>query len=90
MKISTIILIKIMFEGLQHSSAPIHLNISNTGLVPTEDTAQALTKMLQVKKTLTHLDLSHNEKFSDSGAYCEQYLTSYCAFFQGSSFTIPH
>ena len=68
MKISTIILIKIMFEGLQHSSAPIHLNISNTGLVPTEDTAQALTKMLQVKKTLTHLDLSHNEKFSDSGA----------------------
>ena len=65
MKISTIILIKIMFEGLQHSSAPIHLNISNTGLVPTEDTAQALTKMLQVKKTLTHLDLSHNEKFSD-------------------------
>ena len=59
-----------MFEGLQHSSTRVHLNISNTGLVATEDTAQALMKMLQVNKTLTHLDLFHNEKFSDSGAYC--------------------
>ena len=59
-----------IFEGLQHNSALVHLNLSNTGLVATEDTAQALTTILQVNKTLTHLDLSHNEKFSDSAAYC--------------------
>ena len=58
-----------IFEGLQHNSALVQLNLSNTGLVATEDTAQALTPMLQVNKTLTHLDLSNNEKFSDSGAY---------------------
>ena len=46
------------------------MNISNTGLVATEDTAQALTTMLQVNKTLTHLDLSANWKFSDLGAFC--------------------
>ena len=59
-----------VFQGLQHNTSLVHLNLSNTGLVATEDTAQALTKMLQVNKTLTHLYLSHNEKFSDSGAYC--------------------
>ena len=59
-----------VFQGLQHNITLVHLNLSDTGLVATEDTAQALTKMLQVNKTLTHLDLSHNEKFSDSGAYC--------------------
>ena len=61
-----------IFEGLQHNSVfnLVHLNLSNSGLVATEDTAQALTTMLQVNETLTHLDLSHNEKFSDSGAYC--------------------
>ena len=59
-----------VFQGLQHNTSLVHLNLSITGLVATEDTAQALTKMLQVNKTLTHLDLSHNEKFSDSGAHC--------------------
>ena len=59
-----------VFQGLQHNTSLVHLNLSNTGLVATEDTAQALTTMLQVNETLTHLDLSHNEKFSDSGAYC--------------------
>ena len=59
-----------VFLGLQHNITLVHLNLVNTGLVATKDTAQALTKMLQVNKTLTHLDLSHNEKFSDSGAYC--------------------
>ena len=48
----------------------MHLNLANTRLVATEDTAQALTTMLQVNKTLTHLNLSNNPKFSDSGAYC--------------------
>ena len=59
-----------IFEGLQHNFALVYFNLSNTGLVATEDTAQALTTMLQVNKTLTHLDLSGNPKFSDSGAYC--------------------
>ena len=44
------------------------MNFSSTGLVATEDTARALTAMLQVNKTLTHLDLSENWNFSDSGA----------------------
>ena len=64
-----------IFEGLKHNSAAfaqvlVRLDLSNTGLVATDDTAQALTTMLQVNKTLTHLDLSNNEKFSNSGAYC--------------------
>ena len=58
-----------VFEGLQHNTTLLHLSLKCTGLVVTEDTAQALTKMLQVNKTLTHLDLSQNEKFSDSGTY---------------------
>ena len=59
-----------VFHGLQHNTSLVQLNLSNTGLVATEDTAQALTTMLQVNKTLVHFDLSNNEKFSDSGAYC--------------------
>ena len=58
-----------VFQGLQHNTTLFHLNLSNTGLVATEDTAQALTTMLKVNKTLTHLDLSQNQNFSDSGAY---------------------
>ena len=55
----------------QYNTTLVHLNLSNTGLIAaTEDTAQALTTMLQVNKTLTHLDLSRNWDFSDSGAYC--------------------
>ena len=45
------------------------MTLKCTGLVATEDTAQTLTTMLQVNKTLTHLDLSQNHTFSDSGAY---------------------
>ena len=59
-----------ILNGLQHNSALVHLNLSNTGLVATEDTAQALTTMLQVNKKLTHLNLSGNWNFSDSGSYC--------------------
>ena len=60
----------VMFDGLQHNTALVHLNLSNTGLEVTEDTAQALTRMLQVNKTLTYLDLSHNSNFSVQGAHC--------------------
>ena len=59
-----------VFQTFQHNTSLVYLNLSNTGLVATEDTAQALTTMLQVNKTLTHLDLSNNRDFSDSGAYC--------------------
>ena len=53
-----------IFQGLQHNTTLVYLNLSNTKLVATEDTAQALTAMLQVNKTLTHLDLSKNYDFS--------------------------
>ena len=59
-----------VFQGLQHNASLVYLNLSYAGLYVTEDTAQALTTMLQVNKTLTHLNLSNNPKFSDSGAYC--------------------
>ena len=59
-----------VFQCLQHNTSLVHLNLSNTGLVATEDTAQTLTTMLRVNKTLTHLNFSGNWKFSDSGAYC--------------------
>ena len=59
----------LVFCGLQHNTTLVHLNLRSTGLVATEDTAQALTTMLQVNKTLKHLDLSKNQDFSDSGAY---------------------
>ena len=49
-----------IFESLQCNTTLVHLHLSKTGLVVTEDTAQALTTMLQVNKTLTHLDLSNN------------------------------
>ena len=57
-------------NDLQHNTTLVHLNISKTGLVATEDTAQALITMLQITKTLTDLDLSLNWSFSDAGAYC--------------------
>ena len=56
-----------IFQALQHNTTLVHLNLSNARLVATEDTAQALTTMLQVNKTLTHLDLSKNEAFLGSG-----------------------
>ena len=59
-----------VFQGLKHNTTLVYLNVSYTGLVATEDTAQALTTMLQVNKTLTHLNLSGNWTFFDSGAYC--------------------
>ena len=58
-----------IYQGLQHNTTLVHLFLSNIGLEATEDTAQALTTMLQVNKTLKLLDLSSNESFSNSGAY---------------------
>ena len=60
-----------IFEGLQHNTNLLQLNLSSTGITATDpDTARSLTKMLQMNKSLTHLDLSSNETFSDSGARC--------------------
>ena len=55
-----------IFESLQCNTTLVQLNLSDTGLVATAVTAQALTAMLQVNKTLTHLDLSNNRKFQNA------------------------
>ena len=50
-----------VFEGLQHNNTLVNLNLSTTGLRSTDsDTVRSLSKMLQVNKSLTHLDLSGN------------------------------
>ena len=59
-----------IFEELQNESALVKLNLSFTGLtVANPDTARALTKMLCVNKSLTHLNLKGNAIF-DSGVCC--------------------
>ena len=58
-----------VFEGLQHNNTLVNLNLRNTGITAADpDTARSLTKMLQVNKSLTHLDLSENQ-ICDSGAH---------------------
>ena len=52
-----------VFQGLEHNTTLVHLNLGNIGLKGKEDSLQALTTMLQVNKTLTRLNLSSN-KFS--------------------------
>ena len=57
-----------IFEGLQHNTSLVNLNLSHARIYTATDdpdTARSLTKMLQVNKSLTHLDLSHNS-LSDS------------------------
>ena len=49
-----------IFKSLQYNTTLDYLNLSRMGLVATEDTAHALTTILQFNKTLTHLDLSAN------------------------------
>ena len=56
--------------SLQHNTTLVDLNLSHTGITATEDTTRALGKLLCVNKTLTHLDLSNNEKLADLGFYC--------------------
>ena len=69
-----------IFVSLQCNTALVQLNLSDTGLVVTEDTTQALTTMLQVNKTLTHLDLSNNWKFQNAS----------CTNFQGLQNTLVY
>ena len=64
-----------IFEGLQHNTTLTHLRLSNTRLVVRSvDTARCLSKMLQVNKSLTHLDLSGNNTIEHSGI---------CSIFEG-------
>ena len=60
-----------VFKCLQQNNTLVNLNLSYTGVAVTDsDTAQALVTMLQVNKSLTHLNLAHLENFSDFGAFC--------------------
>ena len=56
---------KLITSFLEQSSVVTHFR--GTGLVATEDIVQALTTMLQVNNTLTHLDLSNNDNFAHFG-----------------------
>ena len=60
-----------IFDGLQHNTTLVNLNLlSKTGIAATNPAvARSLTKLLQVNKSLTHLDLSENNAISDTGAY---------------------
>ena len=58
-----------IFEGLVDNSTLVNLNLSKSGITADPDTARSLTKMLQVNKSLTHLDLSENTLLR-LGVYC--------------------
>ena len=68
--------LRCIFKGLQHNTAVTHFNvpkilmISRAVHVQDPDTAKSLAEMLQVNKTLTHLDLSLNYIFSNAGVHC--------------------
>ena len=50
-----------IFEGLQHNTTLVQINLSNTGITGIHpDIAKSLKEMLLVNKSLTHLDLSGN------------------------------
>ena len=57
-------------EALQTNSSVTKLWLPRMKLRYTEPSGSALTKMLHMNKTLTHLNLSWNYKLSDSGACC--------------------
>ena len=53
-----------IFESLQYNSTLVYLNLAETSITANvPDTAKSLTKMLQVNKSLTHLDLSCKETY---------------------------
>ena len=58
-----------IFVGLQRNTTLVNLNLSHTVVTATDtDTYRSLNLLLQLNKSLTHLDLSGNNIFSDSGA----------------------
>ena len=50
-----------VFQSLKHNTKLVHLNLSDAKIKPTGNTLKALRTMLQVNKSLTHLNLSKNE-----------------------------
>ena len=60
-----------IFEGLRYNTSLVNLKLCNTGITAADPdrTAASLIKMLQVNKSLTHLDLSECESLS-LGAHC--------------------
>ena len=57
-------------EALQTNSSVTKLWLPRMKLQYTEPSGSALTKMLHMNKSLTHLNLSRNIELSDSGAHC--------------------
>ena len=57
-------------EAMQANTSLTKLRLPNMHLHHTKQNSSALTKMLQVNKSLTQLDLSRNIQISDSGARC--------------------
>ena len=67
-----------IFQGLQNNATLVYLNLSNIKFEVIKDTslAKALTTMLQVNKTLTHLDLSNNWKFQNASCIFQGLLNN--------------
>ena len=63
-----------ILEGLQRNTTLVNLNLANTGLSDTEDTTRAFETMLQVNTSLTHLDVSHNVRFSFTSRHISRSL----------------
>ena len=63
-------LLHIIITHLQYNTTLVKLTISKTQSDMTVETARALTMMLEVNKSLTHLVVSHSMYFSDNEAYC--------------------
>ena len=59
-----------VFKGLQYNTTLVKLSISKTQSGMTVETASALTVMLEVNKSLTHLVVSHSKYFSDYEVLC--------------------
>ena len=60
-----------IFGSFQHNSTLVKLNLSDCDIaVANLDTARLLSTMLRENKSLTHLNISGNYKFSDLGAQC--------------------
>ena len=61
-----------IFKGLWYNTSLVNFNLRNSGITATDpDTATSFTKLLQVNKSLTHIDLSCNESLS---------LEAWCVF----------
>ena len=54
-----------VFDGLQHNTTLVNLSLQRNDITATDpDTVRYLFKMLQVNKSLTHLDPSYNQSLN--------------------------